>query len=186
MNDFVDQNRVLNIAIAIILAISAFIIPAAIIFPAKSSFITTQAQEIGTSQLALLTGGIGILALAFIFVVFGVVENKLKKLILSLIIGVIAFIGISLSIKDYYYLTPDYFALNEPFAYVTQIYEWDDFESVEEVLTKADGTTAVGQVVLRMKDGKRFTYEGGAMLRMYSTIITKVEDAGGEHIRTKP
>lgn len=186
MDSFIDQKKGLHISIAIILAIVAFIIPAAIIFPAKSSFITTRAQEIGTSQWALLTGGIGILALAVMFVVFAVVEKKGKKRLLTLILAVIAFIGLSFSIKDYYYLTPNHFALNEPFAYETQIYEWTDFESVEEVLTKVDGTTAVGKVILHMKNGKQFTYEGGAMFLMYSTIITKVEDAGGEHIRTIP
>lgn len=185
MNDFVDQNKVINIAIAVILTISAFIIPAAIIYPAKSSFITTQAEEIGTSHLALLTGGLGILALAAIFVVFGVVDKRVKKSILTLILGSIAFLGISLSIKDYYYMVPTHLVINEPFSYETQIYEWDDFESVEEIITKIDGTTAVEKVVLHMKNGKDFTYEGGTMMRMYATIASRVEHAGGKHIRTK-
>lgn len=185
MNDFVDQNKVINIAIAVILTISAFIIPAAIIYPAKSSFITTQAEEIGTSAMALLTGGIGILSLAAIFAIFGIVEDRFKKSILSLLLAIIAFLGISLSIKDYYYITPTHFALNEPFSYETKIYEWTDFHSVEEVITKINGTTAVEKVVLHMKDDKQYSYDGGAMMLMYSSIISRVESAGGEHIRLK-
>lgn len=185
MNDFVDQNKVINIAIAVILAISAFIIPAAVIYPAKSSFITTQAEEIGTSAIALVTGGIGIVALSTIFFVFGVMENRFKKSIIAFILAIIAFVGISFSIKDYYYITPTHFALNEPFSYETIIYEWDDFKSVEEVITKIDGTTTVEKVVLHMKNDKQYTFEGGSMMRMYSTIISRVESAGGEHIRTK-
>ena len=79
MHDFVDQQKVINIAIAIILAILAFIVPAAIIYPAKSSFITTQAEEIGTSAWALLTGGIGLLALSGVFLILGVMGVLRKQ-----------------------------------------------------------------------------------------------------------
>lgn len=175
----------INVAIAVILAISAFIIPAAVIYPAKSSFITTQAEEIGTSAMALVTGGVGILAFAAIFFVFGVVENRLKKSVLAFFLAIIAFLGISFSIKDYYYITPTHFAMNEPFSYETILYEWEDFESVEEVITKIDGTTAVEKVILHMKNDKQYTFDGGSMMRMYATIISRMESAGGEHIRTK-
>lgn len=185
MNDFVEQHKVVNLAIAIIIAILAFIAPVAMIYPAKSSFITPQAEEIGTSAWALLTGGIGLLALAGVFLTLAVTEKKLKKWLIVAVLSIAACVGLSLSIKDYYYMTPDYFALNEPFSYTTLIYEWDDFESVEDVITKIDGTTAVGKVVLHMKDGRDYSYDGGVMMRMYSTIISRVENAGGEHIRTK-
>ena len=185
MQDFVEQHKVINFAIAIILMILAFIVPAAVIYPAKSSFITPQAEEIGTSALALLTGGIGLLALAGVFLTLAVTEKKLKKGSFVVVLSIVAFIGLSFSIKDYYYITPDHFALNEPFSYTTQIYEWDDFESVEEFITKIDGTTAVEKVVLHMKDGSNYSYDGGVMMRMYSTIVSRVESAGGEHIRTK-
>ena len=185
MHDFVDQQKVINIAIAIILAILAFIVPAAIIYPAKSSFITTQAEEIGTSAWALLTGGIGLLALSGVFLILGVMEKKMKKWSIAAVLSIVACIGLSFSIKDYYYMTPDYFALNEAFSYTTEIYEWDDFASVEEFVTKIDGTTAVEKVVLHMKDGTDYEYDGGMMMRMYATIGSRVERSGGEHIRTK-
>lgn len=185
MYDFVEQHKVINFAIAIIVAILAFIAPAAIIYPAKSSFITPLAEEIGISAWALLTGGIGLLALAGVFLTLAVAEKKLKKWLIVVVLSVVAIIGLSLSMKDYYYMTPDHFALNEPFSYTTLIYTWDDFESVEEFITKIDGTTAVEKVVLHMKDGSNYSYDGGVMMRMYSTIISRVESAGGEHIRTK-
>lgn len=185
MNDFVDQQKAVNIAIALIITILAFIVPAAIIYPAKSSFITTQAEEIGTSPLALLTGGIGLLALAGIFVTLAVIEKRLKKWLVLIILAVITFTGLALSMKDYYYMTPEHFVLNESFSLNAKVYEWDDFESVEEVITKVDGTTAVEKIILHMKDNKKYSYSGGAMVLMYSTISSRVVSAGGEHIRTK-
>lgn len=186
MTDFVDQHRVVNFSIAIILFILAFIIPAAIIYPLKPSFITLEAQEIGTTHWSLITGAVGILALASIFLVFAIMEKKVRKIVLIFAFGLLAFIGTYLSVKDYYYVTPNYFASNGPFSFETKIYEWDDFESVEEILVKKDGTTLVEIVVLHMKDGSQIEYKGGAMLSMSRTIISKVQDAGGRHMRTKP
>ncbi len=186
MTDFVDQHRVVNISIAIILFILAFIIPAAIIYPLKPSFITLEALEIGTTHWSLITGAVGIIALACIFLVFAIMEKKIRKFFLTIAFGLLAFIGVYLSVKDYYYVTPNYFASNGPFSFETKIYEWDDFESVEEVLVKTDGTTLVDTVVLHMKDGSQIEYKGRAMLSMSRTIISKVQDAGGQHIRTEP
>ncbi|MHA6259072.1 hypothetical protein ACXYMX_04055 [Sporosarcina sp. CAU 1771] len=184
MYDFVDQRKVVNLSIAIILFIMAFITPAAIIYPIKSGYITKDAIEIGTTSWALLTGGLGITALAFIFIAFAVLENKKTKVFLALTLGILAVLGISFSAKDYYYITPNYFASNGPFTFETKVYEWDEFELVEEQLSKVDGTTFVENVNLQMKNGDQVNLSGNTMQRMSRTIISKVTDAGGQYIRT--
>lgn len=179
MIDFVDQRKVIHLAFAIILTILAFLAPAAILYPLKPGFITREAIGVGTSSWSLITGGIGFLAFALLFYTLATVERKrIKGLIFSLCL-VIGCIGLILSVRDYYYATPRAFIYNGPFNFTSTVYEWTDFERIEEKLTKVDGIKQVESITLQMKDGRTLTFESGEMMRMYTYISNKVEDAGG-------
>ena len=182
MVDFVDQRKVVCVSIAIILFVLAFLAPAAIIYPIKIGFITG-ALFIGTTQWAILTGGVGIMALATIFLAIAISKNTKVTGGVAILLSTVAAVGLMLSIKDYYYVTDNHFVSNGPFSFEEKVYEWDDFESVEERLSKENGITFVETVILRMKNGDQLEYKGGQMSRMHRTISNKVVDAGGELIR---
>lgn len=130
-----------------------------------------------------MTGFIGILALGVVFLLFAIVEQKAKKVILTIVFSIIAVVGISLSIKDYYYITSDYLAINDAFSYTTKFYEWNDFERIEEITGTKNGVKEIEQIILHMKNGDTFTYHGGHMIMMIRKIVYNVEEAGGEYIR---
>lgn len=181
--DVVDQRRVISFTIAIILFILAFLGPAAILLPLKTGFITREAQLIGTSGWSLITGGIGFLALAAVFVLFAAMEDKKKKWTISLALFAVGVAGILLTVKDYYYYTSEHFVINGPFTLTGQAYEWTDFESVTENLTKEGGTLFVQSLEFKMKDGKTYQFDRGRMLQQYQPIVGAVTASGGKHIR---
>ncbi|EMR04994.1 hypothetical protein C772_03085 [Bhargavaea cecembensis DSE10] len=183
MYDVVDQRRVISFTIAIILSILAFLGPAAILLPLKTGFITPEAEMIGTSGWSLITGGIGFLALASVFVLFAVMEDKKKKWTISLALFAVGALGILLTLKDYYYYTPEHFVINGPFTLTSQVYEWTDFEMVTENLAKEGGTLFVESLEFKMKDGRTYQFDRGRMLQRYQPIVNAVTASGGEHIR---
>jgi len=183
LNDVVDQRRVISFTIAIILFILAFLGPAAILLPLKTGFITREAQLIGTSGWSLITGGIGFLALAAVFVLFASMEDKKKKWTISLVLFAVGVAGILLTVKDYYYYTSEHFVINGPFTLTSVAYEWTDFESVTENLSKESGTLFVESLEFKMKDGKTYQFDRGRMLQQYQPIIGAVTASGGEHFR---
>lgn len=179
MIDFVDQRKVIHLSFAIILTILAFIAPAAILYPLKPGFITREAIGVGTSGWSLITGGIGFLTFAILFFTSATVERKrIKALVFSFCI-VIGCVGILLSVRDYYYATPRAFIYNAPFSFASTVYEWTDFERVEEKLSTMNGVKQVEHVSFQMTDGRILTYDSGEMMRMYTYISNKVTDAGG-------
>lgn len=183
MHDVVDQRRVISFTIAIILFILAFLGPAAILLPLKTGFITREAELIGTSGWSLITGGVGFLALAAVFVLFAVMENQKKKWTFSLVLLAVGVTGILLTVKDYYYYTPEHFVINGPFTLTSETYEWADFESVTENLAKEGGTLYVESLEFKMRDGETYHFDRGMILQRYQPIISAVTASGGEHIR---
>ncbi|MCW1927426.1 hypothetical protein [Bhargavaea beijingensis] len=181
--DVVDQRRVISFTIAIILFILAFLGPAAILLPLKTGFITREAQLIGTSGWSLITGGVGFLALAAVFVLFAAMEDKMKKWTISFVLFAIGVAGILLTLKDYYYYTSEHFVFNGPFTLTSQAYEWTDFESVNENLSKKGSTLFVQSLEFKMKDGKTYHFDRGRMLQQYQPIVSAVTASGGKHIR---
>ncbi|SIT90752.1 hypothetical protein [Edaphobacillus lindanitolerans] len=183
MYDFVDQKRVVSFTLAVIFFILAIFGPAALLLPFKNGFITREAQAIGTSGWSLITGGVGLLAVSGIFMVFATVEKTSRKVILTLVLLLVAVLGIVLSSKDYYYYTPERFVISPPFSLTSHTYEWDDFEQVDENLTKEGGTLTVKSVDFLMKDGTRYSFDRGVMIQRYQPIIFAVQNAGGKYVR---
>ncbi|MET3576487.1 hypothetical protein ACFFIY_03365 [Bhargavaea ullalensis] len=183
MYDFVDQKRVISFTLAVIFFILAIIGPAALLLPFKNGFITREAQVVGTSGWSLITGGVGLLAISGIFIVFAVVEKRAKIAVMTIVLLIVAVLGIVLSSKDYYYYTQDRFVISTPFSLQSQTYHWDDFEQVTENLTKEGGTLAVQSVDFLMKDGTDYSFDRGIMINNYQPIIYAVQNAGGKHVR---
>ncbi|WP_203334859.1 hypothetical protein [Planococcus beigongshangi] len=183
MYDFIDQKKIIYITFAVILFVSAFFAPFAIFYPIKAMFITPDSIAIGTSSTSLLTGGIGLALVASGLIVLANVEHRLKKYLSALPLFVIGLIGVSLSLTDYYYVTPDNFVRNAPFAYTSETYEWADFEKVEERIVKENGITRVDSYTFIMKDGEVITMSSGSLDQMRGTIINSVQFFGGTHER---
>lgn len=183
MYDFIDQKRIIYITIAVILFVSAFFAPFAIFYPIKAMFLPPASIAIGTSSTSLLTGGIGLALLAGGLIVLANVEHRLKKYLSAIPLFVIGLIGVSLSLTDYYYVTPESFVLNAPFAFISETYEWTDFEKVEEYTVNDNGVTKVDSYTFIMKDGEVINMSAGSLDQMRGTIINNVQFSGGSHER---
>lgn len=183
MYDFIDQKKIIYITIAVILFVSALFAPFAIFYPIKAMFITPAAIEIGTSPASLVTGGLGLFLLAAGLLVLANVEHRLKRYGAALVLFVVGIIGVSFSLTDYYYITPEEFVRNAPFAFASEAYEWTDFEKVEERIVKENGVTKVDSVEFHLKNGEIIKMSAGSILSMTGTIVNNVERAGGTHER---
>ncbi|WP_033541853.1 hypothetical protein [Planococcus sp. CAU13] len=186
MYDFIDQKKIIYITFAVILFVSAFFAPFAIFYPIKAMFITPAAIAVGTSSTSLLTGGIGLVLLAAGLLVLANVEHRLKRYGSAAPLFIIGLIGVSLSLTDYYYVTPQNFVLNAPFAVTSETYEWNDFEKVEEYIIRENGVTKVDTYIFTMKDGKVIEMSSGSIDQMRGTIVNSVQRAGGVHERIEP
>ncbi|WP_422122696.1 hypothetical protein DHX103_13100 [Planococcus sp. X10-3] len=179
MFDFIDQKKVVYVTFAVILFISAFFAPFAIFYPIKAMFITPAAMEIGTSPISWVTGAIGLSLVAGGLVVLAAMEQPVKKYGAALVLFVTGIAGLSFSLTDYYYITPENFVHNASFALTSEIYEWTDFEKVQEHTVTENGVTKVDAVTFYMKDGTVLDLNAAQILDMTSTIKFGVEQAGG-------
>ena len=75
MYDIFDQKKVIIISLSIISFIMAFLGPTIFFYPIKISFITRRAEEIGTSPLSMVTGGVAFLLLAIMFLLLARIEK---------------------------------------------------------------------------------------------------------------
>ena len=183
MYDFIDQKKVVYVTVAVILLISALFAPFAIFYPIKAMFITPSALAIGTSPTSLVTGGIGLALLAGGLIVLATIEQRMKKFGAAFVLFAIGIAGVSFSLTDYYYITPENFVLNAPFDLTSEKYDWTDFEKIEERIIEENGVTRVDSLSFYMKDGTIINMTAGSIAAMSSSIINNVQRSGGTHER---
>lgn len=183
MFDLVDQKRMVYITFAVILFISALFAPVAIFYPIKAMFITPEAIAINTSPASLVTGGVGLFLLAAGLIVLANVEKRLMKYGTASLLFIAGAIGISFSLTDYFYVTPEKFVINAPLTFTSEEYEWNEFDKVEENIIKEDGMTKVDSLTFYMENGEIINMSAGSLAAMSSSIINNIQASGGTHER---
>lgn len=183
MADFYDQKKIILIAFGIILLLSAVFVPAAVFYPAKVVSITPEAEIVGTSVWSLVLGGGGMALLAAALFIAAIVEKSLKAWLLSVAAAAIGLMAIALSLGDYYYMTSDRFTYNPPMSFASSTYEWGDFDRIEERLHQENGASAIESIAYYFHDGSMVEFTGGRIFEMHSTMVRRVEAAGGQYTR---
>lgn len=183
MADFYDQKKIILVTFGIILLISALFVPAAVFYPAKVVTITPEAEIVGTSFWSLLFGSAGMVLLAATLFMAALIEQRMKAWLLSAATAALGLVSIAFSLGDYYYMTTDGFTYNPPLSFNSSTYTWEEFERVEERLHKEDGTSSIESVAYYFRDGDMVEFSSGRIFEMHSSLVHRVEAAGGEFTR---
>lgn len=182
MQGLYDQKKGIILSLAIISFVMAFIAPAAIFYPLKAGFITMRNDGIGTSAWAILTGGVGLILLAILFLVMAYVRRPVLKWVLVIGLFIFSTAGILLSIRDYYYITKEEFVISGPFTLAETKYVWSDFSKYEEEARHVNGTLTIEKVTLTTKTGEIIEFKGGQFVKtpMKESAKMRIQAAGGE------